>query len=106
MTHGFCFTSTTVNGLTTNRTWKENNIPLAGDNDSLTNPCLSHGSIGILCNGKEMRFQLSPFPATIRLNYLGAVECDTLERVNGYENNTTVGVYAVLCIAVSNRMEY
>lgn len=52
-----------------------------------------------------MRLQLPSPPPTICLNNLWAIECNALERVDRDQDYTTVGVDAMLGIAVADSMQ-
>ena len=84
---------------------KEAYAPLSGHNDCLPCPILPHRSIRVLCNGKQMGLQLPSLTASIRLDDLGAIEVDALEGIDGNEDDTTVGVYAMLRVAISDGVE-
>jgi len=52
-----------------------------------------------------MGLQLAPLPATVGLNDFRSIECDALEGVNGDENNSTVGVDAMLGVTIADGVE-
>lgn len=53
-----------------------------------------------------MGFQFASFPPAVRLNDLRSIESNALEGVNCDEDDTTVGVYAVLGISISDGMQH
>jgi hypothetical protein len=79
--------------------------PLSGHNDCLTHCLISHCCIRILGDGKQVRFKFSSTSTMVRLNNLRAVEGNTLERIYGNENDSTVCVDAVLSITISDRVK-
>ena len=86
--------------------WMRGAVPLSGDDNGLTSTIFCHCCVRILGNGKKMRFQLPSFPAAVCLDDLRPVQCDTLERIDGYQHNSTVRIDAMLGIAIPNRMQY
>lgn len=53
-----------------------------------------------------MRLQFPSPSTTISLNDLGSIESNALEGVHGNEDDTTVGVYAVLCVSIPNGVKH
>jgi hypothetical protein len=53
-----------------------------------------------------MRLQVSSPTATVCLNNFGTIKGDTLERIDGDENNATIGIDTVLSITISDGMEH
>ena len=49
-----------------------------------------------------MRLKFSPFSTGVRLDDLRPIQSDTLERIDGNEDDTAVGVNAVLGIAIAD----
>lgn len=82
------------------------NIPFAGNNDGLARTVSTHGRVRILSNGKQVWLELSSTATIIRLNDLRSIEGDALEGIHGNQDDTTVGIDAMLGITVSNGMQY
>ena len=80
-------------------------LPLSGNNNGLTHPFLSHGSIRVFRNRKQMRLELAPPPSTVGLDDLRSIESNALKRIDGDEYDSTVGVNAVLSVTVTNCMK-
>lgn len=79
--------------------------PLSRHDDSLAHTILAHGRVGILSNGEQMWLQLASPTTTICLNDLGAIERDALEGIDSDEDDSTVGIDAMLGIAIANGMQ-
>lgn len=77
-------------------------LPLSGNDDSLTHAFLSHSSIRVLRDRKQMRLELASPPSTVGLNDFRSIEGDALKRIDGNEYNSAVGVDAVLSITITN----
>jgi hypothetical protein len=77
-------------------------LPLSGNDNSLTHAFLSHCSIRVLRDCKQMRLELASPPSAIGLNYFRSIKGDALKRIDGDEYNSAVGIDAVLSITIAN----
>lgn len=80
-------------------------VPFARNNDGLTLAVFLHASVGVLCDGKEVRFQVTLSPAAVSLYDFWTVKGDALEGIDCNKDYAAVGVDAVLRITVSNGMK-
>jgi hypothetical protein len=84
---------------------KSSHIPFTGNDNCLTNALFPHSGIRILGDSKQVRLKVSSPSSTVSLDDLRAILGDTLKRVHGDQNNATISVDTMLCIAVPNGMK-
>ena len=81
---------------------EEVDAPFARDNDGLTCTISTHGGVCILRNGEEMRLEFASPPAVVCLYDFRTIESDTLEGVDGNEDNSGVCIDAVLSVTIAD----
>ena len=81
---------------------EEVDAPFARDNDCLTCPVSTHGSICVLRNGEEMWFEFASPPAVVCLYDFRTIESDALEGVHGNEDDSGIRVDAVLGVTIAD----
>ena len=80
-------------------------VPFSGNDNGLTSSFFPHSSIRILRDSEQVGLQFSSLSTAVGLDNLRAILGDTLERVHSDQNDATVGVDTMLCIAVPNGMK-
>lgn len=72
----------------------------------MTYAFLCHGSVRVLSDGKEVRLQFASLSTAVSLNDFWTIKSDTLKGIDSNKDDAAIGIYAVLCIAVANRVQY
>lgn len=80
-------------------------LPLPRNNDRLAHAFLSHSSIRVFSDRKEMRLELTPPPSTVGLDDFRSIESNALERIDCNEHNSAVSVDTMLSVTIADCME-
>lgn len=81
-------------------------IPFTRDNDRLVHFLVYHASVRILCYRKKMRFQLSTSLSGILLYDIGIIQRNSIEWVDGNEDNARICIYQSLHVACPDGIEH
>jgi hypothetical protein len=65
-----------------------------------------HGGIRVFGDREQMGFKFSSPAPTVGLDDFGTIECDALEGIDSYEDNSAVSVDTMLSIAVADRVKH
>ena len=79
--------------------------PLSRDDNGLTGAISTHGGVGVLGDGEEVGLKISSSTTIVCLDDFWAIESDTLEGVDGNEDDARICIDAMLRVTIADGMK-